>query len=139
MTWTFEHLRAAMESSPPLLLAVADATVKATALLLAAALATVLVRRASAASRHFVWSLAAAGTLALPMLAALLPSWRVAVLPPKEAPETLPEVPVVVEVLETKALLESPALLSRAELLQLDRRPLPPPQAPLVVLRQSHF
>ncbi|HEY8210447.1 MAG TPA: M56 family metallopeptidase [Myxococcaceae bacterium] len=83
MTWTLELLRAALHGGPPLLSGLADATVKATALLLAAALATLLVRRASAASRHFVWSLAAAGALALPLLVAFLPSWRVAVLPPE--------------------------------------------------------
>src|SRR5256885_12030684 len=82
MTGTLDYLRAALHGGPPLLAVIADATMKATALLLAAGLATLLVRRASAASRHFVWSLAAAGTLALPILAAFLPSWRVAGLPP---------------------------------------------------------
>ena len=139
MTWTFQHLRAALESGPPLLGVVVDATVKATALLLAAALATLLVRRASAAARHFVWSLAAAGTLALPILAALLPSWRVAMLPPEEA---APQPPA----LAAPALLEAPADLDvapavlerrmprpRVELLDADLRLLeaPPPPAPL--------
>src|SRR5258706_195232 len=69
MTWTLEYLRAALHGGPPLLAGMADATMKATALLLAAGLATLLVRRASAASRHFVWSLAAPGPLALPWAA----------------------------------------------------------------------
>lgn len=103
MTWTLEHLLSGM----------ADATVKATALLLAAALATLLVRRSPAASRHFVWSLAAAGTLALPLLAAFLPSWRVAVLPPPEVPEPVSAVSAVdVDQMSLETLL----LLPRAEI-----------------------
>jgi beta-lactamase regulating signal transducer with metallopeptidase domain len=50
---------------------------KATPLLLGAWLATALLRRASAATRHFVWVLAVAGVLALPVLAPVAP--RVAV------------------------------------------------------------
>ena len=61
-------------------------------LLVAAALKGVLIlviavalnfalRRASAASRHLVWSLALASLLALPILSFGLPSWQVPVLP----------------------------------------------------------
>jgi beta-lactamase regulating signal transducer with metallopeptidase domain len=53
---------------------------KASPLLLAAWGATALLRRASAATRHFVWVLAIGGTLALPVIAALLPRWEVGVL-----------------------------------------------------------
>lgn len=39
------------------------------------------LRRASAAARHFVWSLALTGLLALPLLSFGLPVWQIALLP----------------------------------------------------------
>lgn len=48
------------------------------------------LRRASAASRHLVWSLALASLLALPVLSFGLPSWQVPVLPGPFA-EALPD------------------------------------------------
>src|SRR5262249_3988797 len=42
----------------------------------------VLVRRASAATRHLIWTLGIAGLLSLPLLQMILPGWRVPVLPP---------------------------------------------------------
>src|SRR3989441_8314029 len=56
----------------------ADAFVKATVLLLLAALVTVCQRRSPASLRHLVWTLACGGVLALPLASALLPNWRVA-------------------------------------------------------------
>jgi beta-lactamase regulating signal transducer with metallopeptidase domain len=54
-----------------------DILVKATALLVAAALAdAVLARRASAASRHLVWALAMTALLLLPLAIAALPHWQ---------------------------------------------------------------
>ena len=52
-----------------------DAVAKATIILAAAGLATVLLRRASAASRHLVWTAALLGALALPVLSVALPRW----------------------------------------------------------------
>lgn len=53
---------------------------KASALLAAAAIAQLLIhRRASAATRHLVWTLAVVSLLLLPVLSALLPDWEVAV------------------------------------------------------------
>ena len=49
-------------------------------LIIAAALSFAL-RKASAASRHLVWSLAIASLLALPVLSFGLPSWQVPLLP----------------------------------------------------------
>jgi HEAT repeat protein/beta-lactamase regulating signal transducer with metallopeptidase domain len=57
-----------------------DAVVKATILLAAAAVACVVLRRASAAVRHFVWTLALVGALALPALALGVPRWQLPVL-----------------------------------------------------------
>ncbi|HEU4456491.1 MAG TPA: M56 family metallopeptidase, partial [Longimicrobium sp.] len=54
--------------------------VKSTLVLGAAALGALALRRASAASRHFVWTLSLAALLALPALTLALPSWRPAAL-----------------------------------------------------------
>src|SRR5207237_4754951 len=57
-----------------------DIIVRASALLAAAALADfVLCRRASAATRHLVWTLAIGALLALPIASYVLPEWTVPV------------------------------------------------------------
>jgi beta-lactamase regulating signal transducer with metallopeptidase domain len=53
---------------------------KATPLLLGAWLGTALLRRTSAATRHFVWVLAIVGALALPVVTAVVPRWETPVL-----------------------------------------------------------
>ena len=54
-----------------------DSTIKGSVLLLLAAIAAVLLRRDSAATRHLVWMLAIVAMLFVPLLSATLPSWRV--------------------------------------------------------------
>ena len=54
--------------------------IRATVLLLAAWLATRVLRRASAATRHLIWASAVAGVLTLPVLAAVVPAWNVPVI-----------------------------------------------------------
>ena len=54
--------------------------IRATVLLLAAWLATRMLRRASAATRHLIWASAVAGVLTLPVLAAVVPAWNVPVI-----------------------------------------------------------
>jgi beta-lactamase regulating signal transducer with metallopeptidase domain len=61
---------------------------KAAPLLIAAWLVTALLRRASAATRHFVWVLAIAGVLLLPAVTAVVPRWELAVLARTPATET---------------------------------------------------
>src|SRR5215468_1080312 len=58
-----------------------DAFIKSAIILSVAGLGAHSLRRASAASRHLVWSLAIASLLALPVLSIALPSWRIDALP----------------------------------------------------------
>src|SRR5688500_11814167 len=54
-----------------------DSAVKGTALLILAAVAPMILRRDSAATRHLVWLLAIVAMLIVPVLSAVLPQWRV--------------------------------------------------------------
>jgi TonB family protein len=54
-----------------------EATLKGTLLLSVAAALALALRRASAASRHLVWTLALSATLILPALSLALPAWNV--------------------------------------------------------------
>jgi beta-lactamase regulating signal transducer with metallopeptidase domain len=58
-----------------------DSGLKSVVVLGVAALACLAMRRASAAARHLVWSVGVVSVLLLPVLATVLPSWRVPVLP----------------------------------------------------------
>ncbi len=58
-----------------------DTLIKSAVILSAAGLLAASLRKASAASRHLVWSVAMASLLALPILSFALPSWRIAALP----------------------------------------------------------
>lgn len=64
-----------------------EVTLKATFVLATVGLCSVLLRRASATTRHLIWGLALGALLVLPVLAFVLPVWRVPVLP---APQTTP-------------------------------------------------
>ena len=57
-------------------LPLADAVVKASLVLLAAALTSLILRRASAALRHLVWTLALCSALLLPVVSLALPKWQ---------------------------------------------------------------
>ena len=64
-------------SADRVLLVLGDAAVRGLLLLALAGLATALMRRASAAARHWVWLLGLVGMMVLPVLSAVLPAWRV--------------------------------------------------------------
>ena len=66
---------AGLSSASSLLLV--DSAVKGTALLVLAAIAAMILRRDSAATRHLVWLLAMVAMLVVPVLSAMLPQWRV--------------------------------------------------------------
>lgn len=57
------------------------ASIKGIPVLIAAAALCFALRRASAAARHFVWTVAMCGLLALPLLSVALPAWQIPVLP----------------------------------------------------------
>jgi len=59
---------------------VADIVLKATLMFVAAGAGAFVLRRASAAARHMIWTLALAGVLLLPMLSIALPRWQVRLL-----------------------------------------------------------
>jgi beta-lactamase regulating signal transducer with metallopeptidase domain len=67
-------------------LPIADAVAKATVILLAAALTSVILRKASAALRHLVWTLALFGALVLPVVSLALPKWQLPLLTITSAP-----------------------------------------------------
>ncbi|HEY8832623.1 MAG TPA: M56 family metallopeptidase [Gemmatimonadaceae bacterium] len=67
-----------IQSALPILF---DAAIKGAVLVMAAAVATYLLRARSAASRHAVWTAAVIGHLAIPALVLILPAWTMPVLP----------------------------------------------------------
>lgn len=68
-----------------------DLIVKASLILLGTALAAAGLRRASAATRHLVWTLGLVGALAVPALSLAVPRWQVPIvtLQPSASPRTL--------------------------------------------------
>jgi beta-lactamase regulating signal transducer with metallopeptidase domain len=79
-----------MSWSPPfsfLLEIASDVLVKGSVVLAVAAMVTWFLRNKSAAIRHLVWSFAFAVLLALPLLSAVLPSWRIGTVTMSVAPE----------------------------------------------------
>ncbi|HSS49336.1 MAG TPA: hypothetical protein VLX28_10350, partial [Thermoanaerobaculia bacterium] len=93
------------------LAALLDASLKGLVLCLAAAAAALAMRRSSAAARHLVWRLAMAGLLALPVLAPLLPSWRV----PLPAFKAAMPMPVRVEMAPSSPVLPAPSVSAASE------------------------
>ncbi|HKP74575.1 MAG TPA: M56 family metallopeptidase, partial [Longimicrobiaceae bacterium] len=80
-----------MIPSAPLAATAITLLLKATLVVAVAGLvAAALRRRASAATRHLVWLIAIVALLALPLLAAVLPAWRVATVPASVAPPAAP-------------------------------------------------
>jgi hypothetical protein len=81
--------------SDPWIEAILFAALRGVPLLLLAGAAAIGWRRSSAAARHLMWLVAIACMLALPLLSASLPAWRVAVLPPEQVEAPAKEEPVV--------------------------------------------
>jgi len=75
------------------------ASIKGIPVLITAAALCFALRRASAAARHFVWTVAMCGLLALPLLSVALPAWQIRVLPAsvESGPPTIADAAVVAE------------------------------------------
>lgn len=69
--------------------ALLDATLKGVVLLVLAGLITVVLRRAPAATRHFVWTVGISALVVLPFAGAIAPQWNLAVLPASIAPSSV--------------------------------------------------
>lgn len=76
MTWLFDSARLSVLENH-----LVAASIKGILVLISAAAVCFVLRRAAAAARHLVWSLALTGLLALPLLSLGLPVWQIAVLP----------------------------------------------------------
>ena len=74
-----------------LVLPAVDALVKVTLVLASAALAAVVLGRASAATRHLVWSLALTSAVVIPVLSFALPRWQLPIV--TLTADTVPAVP----------------------------------------------
>ncbi|HEU4457242.1 MAG TPA: HEAT repeat domain-containing protein, partial [Longimicrobium sp.] len=120
---------------------VAALVIKATLILGAAALGSIWLRNASASARHFLWTVAIAGVLALPVASRILP-YRLAILPAFRAPATAASVggetaPLAPLATELAPLPGEPAPLSTelaplpAELAPLPADPSIPGETPL--------
>ena len=81
-------------SDQALLKWIIDITIKGTLLLAIAGGITYLLRRASAAARHWVWSFSLFGVLLVPLLSMLLPNWNLPILPEIAAVESTANVTV---------------------------------------------
>jgi beta-lactamase regulating signal transducer with metallopeptidase domain len=129
-----------------------DMAIKGVLILLMAGALAATLKRASAAARHLLWSVAVCGLLALPVFALMLPNWRVPVFPAllqSASAETRAEAPGISEsnssetnlpsaLNETAHPSKSPAFLKEAPAAKLPARKtidelpiLPPYQTPL--------
>ena len=80
MNW-LAYLETATASMPAWFAVLVDTAVRSCFVLLMAWTVITGARRASAASRHFIWLAAFASLVALPLVSSLTPSWRIQILP----------------------------------------------------------
>jgi HEAT repeat protein/beta-lactamase regulating signal transducer with metallopeptidase domain len=98
----------------------ADAIVKATLVLGAAAVVSYALRRASAAVRHMVWTIALLCALVVPVLAVALPRWQLPIVtlqssaPAVVAPAPVAETTPAVEPLNPPRILRAPGTKTAA-------------------------
>ena len=85
LSWLFQASQPLRGFSAQVLALLLEATLKGTILLLLAAASTLALRRASAATRHTVWTLALAALLVLPIASLTVPAWKVPMISPPPA------------------------------------------------------
>ncbi len=90
-----------------------DSAIRGTLILVLAGTVCVWLRRDSAATRHFVWTIAVFLLVAMPVLSLVLPQWRILPNWMNSTPVTLqhissPESPTVVTLVEADAIFEPP-------------------------------
>jgi beta-lactamase regulating signal transducer with metallopeptidase domain len=101
-----------------------DSAIKGTVLLALAAVAALILRRDSAATRHLVWMLAIVAMLAVPVLSAILPQWQV--LPawmnsPKPSIAVAENISTPVDFKPNDAVIELPAIEPPLALLEVQQ------------------
>lgn len=96
-----------LSKDPALTQQLLSIAIKAIFVLVIAASLSSLLKKASASARHFVWVLAIAGVLALPVLTMGLPVWKIAILP---SDSTAPSVAAAQAIKQTPSvvLIEPP-------------------------------
>ena len=96
-------------------LPLADAILKATLLFAIAAIASLALRRGSAAARHLMWTLALVSALALPALSLALPRWQLPLVTvPSTSTSPVEAVSVPQPALGSTALAPAPPRLHTA-------------------------
>ncbi|HEX8361494.1 MAG TPA: M56 family metallopeptidase, partial [Longimicrobium sp.] len=110
--------------TPLALSVIAGVVVRTTVVLLLALCATALLRRASAATRHLVWTVALGGVLVLPFLGRIVPEWRVLPVPAELASAPRTEVDAVPAAVAPRAQPEAAPVTPQAE-------PASQPEAPV--------
>jgi TonB family protein len=85
LMWLLHFSQSFHGSSGYVLALLFEASLKGTVFLLLAGACTLVLRRASAAARHLVWSAALGMMLALPIASLTVPAWNLAVIPSPEA------------------------------------------------------
>ena len=84
--WTWLQNEPGADAWSRALAVLVDAGVKGIVLLALAGLVALAMRRASAAARHLVWTLALCGLLLLPVLSLVVPKWQLPILPGPATP-----------------------------------------------------
>lgn len=109
-----------------------DLAIKSVIVMLTAWTLTKMLRNASAASRHWVWSLAVVGLLALPVLSLALPGWQLGWLPAltqraASVPNTVEPLPAAELVTNLAAEIPPASKTLRLEIDSSDAPPVKPP------------
>jgi beta-lactamase regulating signal transducer with metallopeptidase domain len=130
-------MAAVLEQSAQGLNFLLDATVKATVLLAAAGLLSLVLRRQSAAMRHLVWLVALAGIVLMPVLTLVLPGLSVplgALFPSQVVTAGKADVPAARPAQAAERKSPQPRSSAPAAPVSVQQKPVPVAETPLVTL-----